>query len=148
MADKTVFILNGPNLNLLGTREPDIYGRATLAEISAGAVSHGAKLGFAVEFRQTNHEGVLIDWVQEAGRSAAGLVINPAAYTHTSIALGDALKAVSIPKIELHISNVHAREPFRRVSHASHAVDAVICGLGPDGYRVALDALRGLIDNR
>lgn len=146
MAETTVYMLNGPNLNLLGSREPEIYGKATLAEIAAGAKAHGAKLGFAVDFRQTNHEGALIDWVQEAGQKAAGLVINPAAYTHTSIALGDALKAIAIPKIELHLSNIHAREAFRRTSYASPSVDAVLCGLGAAGYLLALDGLHRLID--
>lgn len=145
MADK-VLILNGPNLNLLGAREPEIYGRATLAEIEAAAREQARTLAFALDFRQTNHEGVLIDWVQEAGRSAAGLILNPGAFTHTSIALHDALKAVRAPKIELHLTNTHAREPFRRISHVSPAVDAVISGLGADGYLLALDALRRLID--
>ncbi|MEE2692854.1 MAG: type II 3-dehydroquinate dehydratase [Pseudomonadota bacterium] len=148
MADKTVYILNGPNLNLLGTREPEIYGRTTLADIEAAAKAQGAKLGLAVDFRQSNHEGVLVDWVQEAGRKASGLVINPGAYTHTSIALHDALKAVSAPKIELHLSNVHAREPFRRTSYVSPAVNGVICGFGAAGYALALDAIRRLIDNQ
>jgi 3-dehydroquinate dehydratase-2 len=141
-----VFILNGPNLNLLGTREPEIYGRATLADIEAAARAHAAKLNFQLEFRQTNHEGVLIDWVQEAGKKDAGIILNPGAYTHTSIALHDALKAVNAPKIELHLSNIHAREPFRRTSFVSPAVDAVIAGLGGDGYSLALDAMRRLLD--
>ncbi|MEQ1930719.1 MAG: type II 3-dehydroquinate dehydratase [Parvularculaceae bacterium] len=141
-----VFVLNGPNLNLLGTREPEIYGTATLVEIEAAARTHGAAAGLEVEFRQTNHEGVLIDWVQEAGQKGAAIIINPGAYTHTSIALHDALKTVHTPKIELHLSNVHAREPFRRTSFVSPAVDAVIAGFGADGYRLALDAMRRLID--
>lgn len=148
MTDKTVYILNGPNLNLLGTREPEIYGRTTLAEIEAAAKTHAGRLGLKADFRQSNHEGVLVDWIQEAGLKAAGLIINPAAYTHTSIALHDALKAVSAPKIELHLSNVHAREPFRRTSLVSPAVHGVICGLGAAGYALALDALRRLIDNQ
>lgn len=143
-----VFVLNGPNLNLLGVREPEIYGRATLADIEAAARSHGEKIGLAVDFRQSNHEGELVSWVQEAMGKAAGVIINPGAYTHTSIALHDALKAVAAPRIELHLSNVHAREPFRRVSFVSPAVDAIICGLGADGYILALDAMRRLIDNR
>lgn len=148
MAGAIVYILNGPNLNLLGTREPEIYGRASLAEIEAAAKTHGGRIGLSVDFRQSNHEGVLVDWVQEAAGKAAGLIVNPGAYTHTSIALHDALKAVGAPKIELHLSNVHAREAFRRVSFVSPAVDAVICGLGADGYVTALDAMRRLIDNR
>jgi 3-dehydroquinate dehydratase-2 len=141
-----VYILNGPNLDLLGQREPEIYGRTTLAEIETQARARGIRLGLGVEFRQTNHEGALIDWVHEAGRKAAGLILNPGAFTHTSIALHDALKAVSAPKIELHLSNVHAREPFRRLSHVSPAVDGLIAGFGADGYGLALDAIKRLID--
>ena len=145
MAD-AVFVLNGPNLNMLGAREPSIYGDRTLADIEADIRAAGSRLGFAVECRQTNHEGALIDWVQEARKSAAGLILNPGAFTHTSIALHDALKALDKPKIELHLSNTHAREPFRRISHVSPAVDAVIMGLGADGYALALDAMKRLID--
>lgn len=141
----SIFVLNGPNLNLLGQREPEIYGASTLADIEAALAKRAAAAGAAIDFRQTNHEGELVDWVQEA-RAASGLIINPGALTHTSIALHDALKAVAAPKIELHISNVHAREPFRRISFVSAAVDAVICGLGPDGYATALDAIMRLID--
>ena len=148
MADVTVFILNGPNLNLLGERELDIYGRATLADIEAAAKAHAVTLKLNIDFRQSNSEGDLVDWVQEAAKKAAGLIINPGAYTHTSIALHDALKTVGAPKIELHLSNTHAREPFRRASFVSPAVDALIAGLGPEGYRLALDAMRRLIDNR
>ena len=144
----TIFVVNGPNLNLLGTREPEIYGKSTLADIQAAMAEAGAKVGVAIDFRQSNHEGVLIDWVQEAGAAATGMIINPGAYTHTSIALHDALKTVRIPKIELHLSNIHAREAFRRTSYASPAVDAVICGLGAAGYLTALDALIRLIDKR
>jgi 3-dehydroquinate dehydratase-2 len=146
--DRTVYILNGPNLNLLGARQPEIYGTATLADIEAACRADGARLALAVEFRQTNHEGVLVDWVQEAGAKAQGLIINPGAYSHTSVALHDALLAVARPKIEVHLSNIHAREAFRRQSLASPAVDAVICGLGAAGYSAALDAVRRLIDNR
>lgn len=144
----TIFFLNGPNLNLLGVREPEIYGRASLDDIRKAVEARAKALGRTVDFRQTNHEGVLVDWVQEAGARAAGLIINPGAYTHTSIALHDALKAVAIPKIELHLSNVHAREAFRRHSYVSPAVDAVICGLGAAGYATALDALTRLIDKK
>lgn len=142
----TVYILNGPNLNLLGQREPEIYGSETLDGIRQAVLARAAKAGLRVEFRQSNHEGILIDWVQEAGRKAKGLIINPGAYTHTSIALHDALKAIAIPRIELHLSNVYAREAFRRHSFVSPAVTAVICGLGADGYLTALDALSRLID--
>lgn len=144
----SIYVLNGPNLNLLGAREPEIYGRATLEEIRRAVEAQAAKAGNRVDFRQTNHEGVLVDWVQEAGAKSQGLIINPGAYTHTSIALHDALKAVRIPKIELHLSNVHAREAFRRNSLVSPAVDAIISGLGPAGYLTALDALIRLIDKR
>lgn len=148
MADPIIYILNGPNLNLLGAREPEVYGTATLQDIEAAAKTHAAALGLIVDFRQTNHEGTLVDWVQEAGVKADGLIVNPAAYTHTSIALHDALRAVAPPKIELHLSNVHAREPFRRLSYASPAVTGVICGFGASGYLLALDAIRRLIDNQ
>lgn len=141
-----VFVLNGPNLNLLGSREPAIYGTATLADVEAAAKARAATLALTLDFRQTNHEGVLVDWVQEAGKSAAGLILNPGAYTHASIALHDALRAAGRPKIELHLTNTLAREPFRRISLVSPAVDAVIAGLGTDGYVLALDALRRLID--
>ena len=148
MAGAIVYLLNGPNLNLLGTREPEVYGKQTLADIEAAAKKHGEKIGLSLDFRQSNHEGTLVDWVQEAGKKAAGLIINPGAYTHTSIALHDALRAVACPKIELHLSNAHAREAFLRVSFVSPAVDAVICGLGADGYTLALDAVRRLIEKR
>lgn len=148
MAGETVYILNGPNLNLLGAREPEIYGYASLSDIEKAVRMRADLLDLKIEFRQSNHEGVLIDWVQEAAKKAGGLILNPAAYTHTSIALHDALKAMPAPKIELHLSNVHAREPFRRTSFISPAVDAVICGLGADGYVLALDAMQRLIDNR
>lgn len=144
----TIFVLNGPNLNLLGSREPEIYGRATLEDIRKAIEAGAAKAGQPLEFRQSNHEGVLVDWVQEAGSKAKGLILNPGAYTHTSIALHDALKTLSIPKIELHLSNIHAREAFRRHSYVSPAVDAVICGLGAAGYLTALDALIRLIDKK
>ena len=144
----TVFVLNGPNLNLLGVREPEIYGRASLDDIRKAVEARGAEQGLIVDFRQSNHEGVLVDWVQEAVSKARGLIINPGAYTHSSIALHDALKAVRAPKIELHLSNIHAREAFRRHSFVSPAVDAVICGLGAAGYLTALDALGRLIDKR
>lgn len=144
----TIYILNGPNLNLLGQREPEIYGRTTLDEIRKAVEAHAQKAGAKVDFRQSNHEGALIDWVQEAGARGKGLIINPGAYTHTSIALHDALKAVGVPKIELHLSNIHAREAFRRQSMVSPAVDAVLCGLGAAGYLTALDALLRLIDKR
>lgn len=140
------FILNGPNLNLLGSREPGIYGSLTLADIEANCREKAAALGFsAVEFRQSNHEGVLVDWIQEAGRRGAGVVMNPGAYTHTSIALHDAIKGTGVPVIEVHISNVHARESFRHRSFVSPVAAGVIVGLGPLGYTLALEALAGLL---
>jgi len=143
-----IYILNGPNLNLLGAREPEIYGPTTLDDIRKSAAEWATRTGCSLEFRQSNHEGELVDWVQEAGAKGAALIINPGAYTHTSIALHDALKTLKIPKIELHLSNVHAREDFRRLSYVSPAVDAVICGLGAAGYVTALDAVNRLIDKR
>ncbi|MEM8770615.1 MAG: type II 3-dehydroquinate dehydratase [Pseudomonadota bacterium] len=141
----TIFVLNGPNLNLLGQREPEIYGHESLNEIEARMVSDASRLGFTIDFRQSNAEGALVDWVQEAREAAFGLIINPGAYTHTSIALLDALSAVDIPKIELHLSNIHAREPFRRESRIASAVDGVIMGFGAHGYLLGLDAVKQLI---
>lgn len=146
MANKTAYVLNGPNLNLLGTREPEIYGRMSLADIETACRKKCTALGLGLEFRQTNTEGELVDWVQEAGSKSAGLIINPGAYTHTSVALLDALTAVDIPKIELHLSNIHAREEFRQRSVTAPAANGLIMGLGATGYGLALDALAGLID--
>jgi 3-dehydroquinate dehydratase-2 len=142
---KPIFILNGPNLNLLGTREPHIYGSTTLAQVEAMCRARADSLGLAISFRQTNHEGQLVDWIQEAIDGAGGLIINPAAYTHTSVAMLDALKNVSCPIIELHISNPHKREQFRHRSFATPAATASICGLGVDGYVIALDAMVALL---
>jgi 3-dehydroquinate dehydratase-2 len=140
----TVFVLNGPNLNLLGTREPAVYGTDSLDDIAARLSARAAAAGLAIDMRQTNHEGELVDWVQEAGRSACGIVLNPGAYGHTSIALHDALKAVAVPAIEVHLSNVHAREPFRHHSAISPAVAGIVIGFGARGYELALDGLIGL----
>ncbi len=142
-----VYVLNGPNLNLLGRREPGVYGATTLAGIEADCRAAAERLGFVLTFRQSNHEGALVDWIHEAGSAAAGIVINPGAYTHTSVALPDALRAVALPTIEVHLSNVFAREPFRHHSYVSPVASGVICGLGPTGYVLALEALRGLIDS-
>lgn len=136
-----VLILNGPNLNLLGTRQPEIYGAETLADLEAACRAKAASLKLACEFRQSNAEADLIDWIHEARRRDAGVVLNAAAYTHTSIALRDALFAAERPVVEVHLSNVHAREPFRHVSHVSPAAIGVICGFGADGYLYALEAL-------
>lgn len=137
----TIYILNGPNLNMLGQRQPHLYGAETLADLEKRSAAHAEKLGFTVEFRQSNHEGVLVDWIQEARGKAAGMVINAAALTHTSIALLDALLALDIPVIEVHLTNIYRREPFRHHSYISRAATGVICGLGPKGYELALDAL-------
>jgi len=135
-----ILVLHGPNLNLLGTREPGIYGATTLAEIDASlrAIGAAARPPVRVEARQSNHEGVLIDWIQELGPGAAGIVVNPGGLTHTSVALRDALAAVGRPTIEVHLSNVHAREEFRHRSFVAPIAVAQIAGLGPDGYRAAL----------
>jgi len=139
---KTVFVLNGPNLSMLGKREPGIYGGKNLAAIEADCKEAGARLDLVVDFRQSNHEGDLVDWIQEAAETAAGIVINPGAYGHTSIALHDAVRAVApLPVIEVHLSNIHAREPFRHKTMTSPVVVGVICGLGPLGYSLALTAL-------
>ncbi|MCJ8147839.1 type II 3-dehydroquinate dehydratase [Shinella sedimenti] len=139
-----LFVLNGPNLNALGKREPGIYGGQTLADIEALCRAEGEKLGFAVDFRQSNHEGDLVDWVHEAGDVAAGVAINAGAYTHTSIALHDAIRAVKTPVVELHLSNVHAREDFRHKSMIAPAVKGVICGFGAQSYVLALHALSSI----
>ena len=135
---RRVLLLHGPNLNLLGRREPDVYGTATLADVDARARALGAELGLEVDARQSNHEGTLIDAVQEAMTDFAAVVINPGGYTHTSVALRDALAALPVPVVEVHISNVHAREPFRAHSYVSPIATAVIAGAGVLGYELAL----------
>jgi 3-dehydroquinate dehydratase-2 len=140
---KPIYILNGPNLNRLGRREPDIYGTTTLAEIEAQC--RGDAAGQGIEFRQSNSESVLIDWIHEAIDLGSGIIINPAAYSFTSIAILDALKMFPGPIIELHISNIHRREPEYHHSHVSKVATAVIAGLGPEGYRVALRALQRML---
>jgi 3-dehydroquinate dehydratase-2 len=141
-----VAVLNGPNLNMLGLRQPEIYGRATLDEVEALCAETAERLGLAIDFRQTNGEGELISWVHECRGRAAGIVINPAGYSHTSIALLDALKAVELPVIEVHISNIHQRDAFRHHSYVSMAATGVICGLGIRGYALALTALADLLE--
>ena len=148
---KTALVLNGPNLNLLGTREPAVYGAQTLADVEALCREACAAHGFALDFRQSNHEGVLIDWIHEAGRvqaagTLAGVVLNAGAYTHTSIALHDAIKGAGVQVIEVHISNVHAREAFRHHSTISPVARGVIVGLGVAGYALAIAALAGQRD--
>ena len=139
-------VLNGPNLNLLGQREPEIYGTGTLDELETLCAETAEGLGIGVEFRQSNLEGELISWIHEARSHAAGLIINPAAYSHTSIALMDALLTLDIPIIEVHLSNIHKREAFRQHSYISNAADGVICGLGFAGYRLALIALSDILE--
>jgi len=143
---KTVYVLNGPNLNLLGLRETDIYGHSTLADVEKLCRAAAAKHGLEVEFRQSNHEGALIDWIHQARtENAVGLVINPAGYGHTSVAILDALATLEAPIIEVHISNIHAREPFRRRTYVSQVARGVLCGFGISGYVLAIDGLAALI---
>ncbi len=137
----TVMVLNGPNLNLLGTREPKIYGTDTLESIEVSCRKRAQDLGLVIEFRQTNTEGELVDWVQEASRTAQAIIVNAGAYTHTSVALLDALLAADIPIIEVHLSNIHQRDEFRQHSYVSKAAEGMICGLGGIGYELALEAL-------
>ena len=143
-----IFVLNGPNLNMLGKREPAIYGTATLADVRQIVESHAASVGVATDFRQTNSEGELVTWVQECRGRAAGIVINPAGYTTTSIALLDALLASEVPTIEVHITNIHRREEFRQHSYVSKAAVGVICGLGIRGYALALQAMAEILEER
>lgn len=144
-ARKTLLVLNGPNLNLLGTREPETYGTVDLAQIEASSATKAETLGYAVDFRQTNLEGTLVDWVQEAEGAAAGVILNAAAYTHTSVALHDAVAAISKPVIEVHLSNVYAREAYRHHSYISDVAAGVICGFGAHGYILAIDALASML---
>ena len=136
-----VLVINGPNLNLLGLREPAVYGRETLADLDALCVAEGRAVGLAVTCRQSNHEGELIDWIHGARETTAALVINAGAYSHTSLAIPDALRAYPGLIVEVHLSNIHAREAFRHHSHISAVATAVICGLGSAGYRLALRAV-------
>jgi len=143
---QTALVLNGPNLNLLGSREPAVYGAQTIADVETLCRAACAAHGFALDFRQSNHEGVLVDWIHEAGRALAagtlaGVILNAGAYTHTSVALHDAIKGTGVAVIELHISNVHAREPFRHHSYISPVARGVIAGLGVAGYALAIAAL-------
>jgi 3-dehydroquinate dehydratase-2 len=142
----TIFVLNGPNLNLLGQREPDIYGLATLKEIEIMCRDRAADLGYDIDFRQSNDEGKLVDWIQEARTAAKGIVINPAALGHYSIAIRDAIAACDVPVVEVHLSNIWAREEFRRTSVISAVVVGVISGLGTWGYVGAVEALAGILE--
>lgn len=143
-----IAVLNGPNINMLGLRQPHIYGSATLDDVEQLCAEVAEPLGLAIDFRQTNSEGELVTWVQECRGRAAGIVINPAGYTTTSIALLDALLASEVPTIEVHITNIHRREEFRQHSYVSKAAVGVICGLGIRGYALALQALAEILEER
>ncbi len=145
MAPK-ILVLNGPNLNILGAREPDVYGHETMAEIEAACAKRASALGLTVEFRQSNSEGELVDWIQEARNGYAGLIVNAGAYTHTSVALLDALLACDVPVIEVHLSNIFQREDFRHHSYVSKAARGLICGFGGFGYEMALDAAARMLE--
>ena len=141
---KPIYVLNGPNLNLLGTREPEIYGRDTLEDVRKRCEARAATLGREVVFRQSNHEGELIDWIQEARREACAIVLNPAGFGHTSVAILDALKAAELPVVECHLSNPAAREPFRHHSYVSLAATGLVSGFGAASYELAVEAAAGL----
>lgn len=141
---KKILVLNGPNLNLLGTREPAVYGSTTLGDLKVMVEAEAAKLGFSLDFRQSNHEGELVTWIQEAGAAGVPILMNPGAYTHTSIALHDAIKGSGAVIIEIHISNVHAREEFRHKSFVSPVAKGIIIGFGIDGYLMGLRAIAAL----
>jgi 3-dehydroquinate dehydratase-2 len=144
-----IYVINGPNLNLLGTREPETYGSATLQDVEQLCANAAKRHGLTIEFRQSNVEGELVNFIQEAGqKKAAGIVINPAGYTTTSIAIMDALLGVKVPTVEVHISNIHAREEFRHHSYISKAARGVICGLGVQGYALAIDGLASIIGKK
>ena len=145
---KPIFVLNGPNLNLLGVREPAIYGAETLADVGRRTQARAQALGLAVDFRQTNHEGELVDWIQEARESASGVILNAGALTHTSVAILDALNAAEKPVIELHLSNVFRREKFRHHSYVSAAAQGMICGFGAKGYELAIEAMANILAGR
>lgn len=145
---KPIFVLNGPNLNLLGTREPHIYGSTTIAQVEAMCHARGKELGLTVSFRQSNYEGKIVDWIQEALNEADGIVINAAALTHTSVAILDALKNFKGPIIELHISNPHQREAFRHHSYVTPIATAMMSGFGVEGYPMALDGIALLLKKR
>ena len=140
-----ILVINGPNLNMLGTREPEIYGTETLADIETGCRSRAGELGLDVEFRQSNTEGDMVDWIQQANAEHAGLIVNAGAYTHTSVAVLDALLACDLPVIEVHLSNIQRREDFRHESYVSKAATGMISGLGGHGYQLALEALARIL---
>jgi len=142
---KPIYVLNGPNLNMLGLREPAVYGRESLADVEARAQGRAKALGLQIDFRQSSDEGKLVDWIQEARGKAQGIIINPGAYSHSSIAILDALQAAELPAIEVHLSNIFRREPYRHHSYVSQAVKGVICGLGAKGYELALEAMADVL---
>ena len=138
---KQILLLNGPNLNMLGTRQPDVYGHTTLSDVERDTTTLGVELGAMVTCKQSNYEGQLVDWIQEARETMDGIIINPGAYTHTSVALMDAVSSIEIPTIELHLSNIHAREEFRHTSYIAKVALGIICGFGAHGYVLALEAM-------
>lgn len=142
---KPIYVLNGPNLNLLGAREPAVYGHETLADVRRRCEARARALGLSIDFRQSNHEGELVAWIQEAREKAAGVVLNAGAFTHTSIAILDALQAAELPVLEVHLSNIFRREPYRQHSYVSLAAKGVICGLGAKGYELALEAMADIL---
>jgi 3-dehydroquinate dehydratase II len=144
---KPIYILNGPNLNLLGLREPNLYGNETIMDLETRCAAKATALGHSVVFRQTNTEGELIDWIHEAQSKGCGIIINGAAYTHTSVALHDALKAVNMPTIEVHLSNIYKREPFRHHSYISPVAHGIICGFGGQSYELALEGLVNVLNS-
>lgn len=137
----SILIINGPNLNLLGTRQPEVYGTTTLADIERMCAVHAEKIGVTVTFMQSNHEGVLIDAIHDAKTKHSGIILNAGAYTHSSVAIMDAITSVELPVVELHLSNIHARETFRHTSYISPVALGLICGFGANGYRLSMDAL-------
>lgn len=142
---KPIYVLNGPNLNLLGKREPAVYGRETLADVERRAEARAKALKLEIDFRQSNHEGQIVDWVQEAREKAAGIVINAGGFTHTSVAILDALQAAELPTIEVHLSNIFRRESYRHHSYISLGARGVICGLGAKGYELAMEAMAEIL---
>ncbi len=145
--NKKILVINGPNLNLLGTREKEKYGQSSLKDIQNNCESHAKKIGLEVEFKQSNLEGEIVNFIQDSKKKYAGIIINAGGYTHTSVAILDALLAVKKPTIELHITNIYKREDFRHKSLISKAADGIICGLGADGYIMAIDGIKKIIKN-
>lgn len=142
---KPVFVINGPNLNMLGLREPDVYGHETLAGLEERCRTKAKALGLDISFRQSNLEGEIVTWIQEARNAASGLILNAGAYTHTSVAIHDALRIAELPLIEVHLTNIYKREPFRHHSYVSSVANGVLCGLGGHGYELALDAIHKIL---